>query len=91
MLICQRCNAELVSEVEARRHFSQAHAEDAPASLSLSGLTRAEVQMVTRVVERLRGGGDIVDRLRGRLKLALAEAAEYDGDRAEVAAIEAIA
>jgi len=94
MMICQRCHTELSSEAEARRHFAQVHANEQPItdlSLNLSGLTRSEAQLVVRVVERLRAGGDVVDRLRGRLKQALADAAELDGNRAEIDAIEALA
>jgi hypothetical protein len=95
MMICSRCHIELNSEAAARRHFAETHTDEQPPvvdlSLSLYGLTRAEAAIIVRLVERMRAGGDVVDRLRGRLLSALADAAELDGNRAELAAIEALA
>lgn len=94
MMICTRCHVELNSEAAARRHFLETHTDETPPvdlSLSLYGLTRTEQAIIVRLVERMRAGGDIVDRLRSKVLSALADAAELDGNRAEVAAIEALA
>lgn len=97
MMVCQRCHDPIASEAEARKHFAEKHADQLPSrlkpvedlSVGLSGLTRGEAALVVLVVERMRAGGDGVERLRAKLKELLVDAYELDGDPGAARRVEA--